>query len=150
MFGLNLFSAMDISASALTAERYRMDIAGENIANALTTRTAGGGPYRRKYVLVQERPMSTFSDFLHAEGTRLTAGGGVRVVATQEDTQTPFRVVYDPQHPDADENGYVSLPNVDMEREMVDFLSATRAYDASVTAISNYKAIANRALQIGR
>ncbi|MDR0381180.1 MAG: flagellar basal body rod protein FlgC [Oscillospiraceae bacterium] len=147
---MNLFRAMDISASALTAERYRMDIAGENIANALTTRTADGGTYRRKYVLVRERPMYEFSDLLRSAESRLAAGGGVRVVATREDTQTPFRVVYDPQHPDADENGYVSLPNVDMEREMVDFLSATRAYDASVTAISNYKAIANRALQIGR
>ena len=145
---MGFFKSMDISASALTANRYWMDIIGENIANVHNTRTQNGGPYRRKYVVMQERP---FAAALAESQNRLRAGagGGVRAVLTGEDAG-PFKLVHDPQHPDADADGYVSLPNVDMEREMVDMLAATRSYEAGITVINNFKAMANRALQIGR
>ncbi len=146
---MNIFRSMDISASALTASRYQMDVIGENIANANTTRTANGGPYRRKYVVFQQRQQPyLFSNFLQESQERM-GGGGVRVVATRED-QSPMKIVYDPQHPDADAEGYVRLPNVDMEREMVDMLVATRSYEANITVINNFKNMANRALQIGK
>ena len=148
---MGFFRSMDIRASALTANRYWMDIIGENIASANTTRTADGGTYRRKYVVMQERP---FAAALEASQNRLRAGGpdvggGVRLTAVREDT-SPLKVVYDPQHPDAGADGYVRLPNVDMEREMVDMLAASRSYEANITAVNNFKAMANRALQIGR
>ncbi len=149
---MNIFRSMDISASALTAQRYRTDIIAENIANATTTRTENGTPYRRKYVIFEERGQApVFSKFLTEASARYTgyAGAGVRVIETREDASA-FKLKYDPEHPDADENGYVSLPNVDIEREMVDFMSATRSYEANITAINNFKAMANRALQIGR
>lgn len=170
---MNIFRAMDISGSALTAQRYRMDIIGENIANADNTRTADGTPYKRKNVVFQERAMS-FTDHMqvavsnsgigayrthHYNNTRSFAldaiqnrgstGGGVRVVE-QVESQEPFKQVYDPEHPDADENGYVLYPNVDVEREYVDFMSATRSYEANITAINNFKNVAMKALEIGR
>ena len=139
---------MDISASALTANRYWMDIIGENIANANSTRDINGETYRRKYVIMQERP---FGVALNRASRRYahTIGGGVRVVATREEF-SPFKIVHDPEHPDADEEGYVRYPNVDMEREMVDMLVATRSYEANVTVISNFKVMANKAMQIGK
>jgi flagellar basal-body rod protein FlgC len=170
---------MEISGSALTAQRYRMDIIGENIANADNTRTADGSTYRRKNVIFQERPM-TFADRMgiavsnsavgvarthhyhenyrnyRSHGSTLAnrqlmthSGGGVRVVS-QVESQQPFKLIYDPQHPDANEEGYVQYPNVDIEREMVDFISATRSYEANITAINNFKNIAMKALEIGR
>ena len=174
---MNIFRAMDISGSALTAQRYRMDIIGENIANADSTRTADGTPYRRKNVIFQERPMA-FSDHMQVAvsnsgigsprvhhynnpgsfvrdaiqsrvNSRFSGTGGVRVVS-QVESEQPFKRVYDPEHPDADENGYVLYPNVDIEREFVDFMSATRSYEANVTAINNFKNIAMKALEIGR
>ena len=139
---------MDISASALTANRYWMDIIGENVANSNVTRTANGGPYRRKYVVMQERPFAAA-----LENSRLNlsggVGGGVRVTETGED-DAPFKLLYNPGHPDADAEGYVRMPNVDMEREMVDMLAATRSYEANITVINNFKSMANRALQIGK
>ncbi|MDR3207260.1 MAG: flagellar basal body rod protein FlgC [Oscillospiraceae bacterium] len=149
---MSIFRALDISASALTANRYRMDVIGENIANADTTRTATGGPYRRKYVIFQERSQPFSSLLQSARGalnTTNSAGGGVKVIDTRED-ESPFKLVYDPEHPDADADGYVSLPNVDMEREMVDMIAASRAYEANITVINNFKTTANQALQIGR
>ena len=143
---MGFFRSMDISASALTANRYWMDIIGENVANAQSTRTEGGGTYRRKTVVMGERP---FAAALNGAQSRSAIGGGVRVVETGEDN-SPFKIVYDPQHPDADAEGYVRLPNVDMEREMVDMLAATRSYEANITVINNFKAMANRALQIGK
>jgi len=139
---------MDISASALTANRYWMDVIGQNIANANVTRTAGGGSYRRRYVIMRERP---FAAMLDTSRRRLEGGvgGGVRVTATREDPG-PFKLAYNPEHPDADAEGYVRLPNVDMEREMVDMLVATRSYEANITVMNNFKAMANRAMQIGR
>ena len=172
---MNIFRAMDISGSALTAQRYRMDIIGENIANADSTRTADGATYRRKNVIFQERPMSfaghmqiavsntavsrarahhyddsrSYAPTLASRRLSATGGGGVRVIS-QVESEQPFKLVYDPVHPDADEEGYVQYPNVDIEREMVDFISATRSYEANITAINNFKNVAMKALEIGR
>jgi len=146
---MGIFSSMDISASGLTAQRLRMDVISNNIANVNTTRTEEGGPYRRQRVIFQERKRDvTFKDLL--EGSFLKQlGAGVRVVAIEED-QSPFKLVYDPSHPDADDNGYVRMPNVNIVTEMVDMISATRSYEANVTAINAAKSMINKALEIGR
>lgn len=147
---MNIFRSMDISASALSAERFRMDVIGENIANQSTTRTADGGPYRRRYTVFQEKNQPyLFKHFLQASTDR-AGGAGVRVISVGEDQITPFKIVHDPQHPDADADGYVRLPNVDVAREMVDMMAATRSYEANITVIDNFRNIAMRALDIGR
>ena len=158
---MRLFSAMDASASGLTAQRLRLDLIASNLANADTTRTERGEPYRRQVaVLAPREGPGLFSGFLGAaqsaavdgDGsgeTGAAAAGGVRVVAVVED-QSPFKVKYDPSHPDADKDGYVRLPNVNVVTEMVDMMEATRAYEANVTAINAAKTMALRALDIGR
>lgn len=135
-----------ISASGMTAERLRMDMIANNLANANTTRTAEGGPYRRQVPVFAPREMSR--SLARRSGVAFT-GMGVRVVGIYEDDAPP-RLVYDPQHPDADENGYVQMPNVDVVREMVDLISASRAYEANITAFNTAKSMAMRALDIGR
>lgn len=143
-------SSMDISSSALTAQRMRMDVIAENLANITTTRDADGNPYRRRYVTMGAR--ESFSDTLSAAmdtGYTKAVGGGVRVTSIQED-ESPFKMNYDPTHPDADENGYVLMPNVDLAHEMVDMLSATRSYEANITAVNAIKNMAMQALQIGK
>ncbi|HYG57225.1 MAG TPA: flagellar basal body rod protein FlgC [Symbiobacteriaceae bacterium] len=149
------FSALETSASALTAERLRMDVIANNIANANTTRTAEGGPYRRQMVVLGSRP-SFASALQEASGQTAPEGDGfdqvgrgVRVVQIVQD-QRPFKLKYDPTHPDADANGYVQLPNVETVTEMVDLISASRAYEANVTALNAFKAMVSTALQIGR
>lgn len=144
---MGFFSALGTSASALTAQRLRMDTISENIANANTTRTEEGTPYRRKTVLFEEQNGNTFSSLLSDASEK--ASGGVRVTAIVED-QTPFKSVYDPGHPDADENGIVQMPNVEVVTEMVNMISATRAYEANVTAINTTKSMASKALEIGK
>jgi flagellar basal-body rod protein FlgC len=140
---------MEISSSAITAQRYRMDVIGENVANATTTRTAEGTPYRRKYVVFQEKNQPyLFSDWLKISQERV-GGGGVRAIDMGED-QSPMKLVYDPEHPDANADGYVEYPNVDIEREMVDMISATRSIEANITVMNNFKNIAMKALEIGR
>ena len=138
----------DISASALTAQRLRMDVIASNIANAETTRaTFENGkfvPYRRK-MTVMEPIRADFRDVLNGK----LATQGVRVTEIKEDP-TPFRQVYNPGHPDADENGMVNMPNVDLLREMVDLVSATRSYEANVTALNASKAMFMKSLEIGR
>lgn len=147
---MGYFSAFNISSSALTAERLRMDTISQNIANANTTRTEDGTPYRRKTVVFQEREDTSFSQYLSdASKQKFNVGGGVRVTAIVED-QSPFKEVYDPGHPDADENGIVRMPNVDIITEMVNMISATRAYEANVTALNASKSMASKALEIGR
>ena len=136
-------SSLDISASALTAQRMRMDVISENIANADTTRTANGEPYRRRVSVLTEQPL-TFSSVL-----RKATGGGVEVTQIVED-MSDFNYVYDPDHPDADANGYVAKPNVDTTEEIIDMMSATRSYEANVTALNATKSIAMKALEIGR
>ncbi len=146
---MNIFRSMEISASALTAQRYRMDVIGENIANATTTRTEDGTPYRRKVVVFEEKNQPyMFSDWLKVSQDRV-GGAGVRAVDMGED-QSPLKLVYDPEHPDANDEGYVEYPNVDAEKEMVDMISASRSYEANITVLNNFKNIAMKALEIGR
>jgi len=142
---------MDISGSALTAQRLRMDIIAENIANVETTRTEDGGPYRRKRVIMEPRNPD-FAETLQQRisgDPKASVTGGVRVTGIVED-QSDFKLKYDPTHPDADENGYVQMPNVDLTLEMVDMNSAYRSYQANVTAFNAYKDMAVRALEIGK
>ena len=136
---LNEFLTMTVSATGMTAQRLRLDVIASNIANSDTTRTPEGTPYRRR--------ISVFSEYLLKSGE--TRSSGVKVSRIAEDT-SPFRVVYDPSHPDADENGYVQLPNVNVLREMIDLINAQRSYDANVSAFNTVKAMINSALQIGR
>jgi flagellar basal-body rod protein FlgC len=146
---MNIFRSMEISASALTAQRYRMDVITENVAQATTTRTEDGTPYRRKFTVFEEkRQPYRFSEWLKVSQERI-GGAGVRVVDMGED-QSPFKLVYEPEHPDANEDGYVEYPNVDIEKEMVDFISATRSYEANITVLNNFKSMAMKAMEIGR
>lgn len=146
---MRMFKAMEASASALTAERLRMDLIANNLANINTTRTAEGGPYRRRYAVVEER-RDSFADMLAQQAGRPAEPGvGVRVAQIAED-QAPFKEVYDPTHPDADANGIVRLPNVDMLQEITDMMMASRIYEANLTAFNAAKSMALRALEIGR
>ena len=147
---MGYFGALDIGASALTAQRLRMDTISQNIANANTTRTEDGTPYRRRLVVFQERSQGIpFSEYLSASSKERYVGKGVKVAAVVEDGSN-FKRVYDPGHPDADEEGYVSMPNIDIITEMVNMISATRAYEANVTSINTTKSMAMKALEIGK
>ena len=142
-------NSINISASGLTAEKLRMDVISRNIANLNTTRTANGTPYRRQVVVFQEGDKQMpFSEYL-SDASRNLIGAGVKVSGITED-KTPFKSVYDPGHPDADEKGYVKMPNIDVMTEMVNMISASRAYEANVTAINSAKSMALKALEIGR
>lgn len=145
---MSFLNSMNISGSALTAQRLRMDVIAENLANAETTRTANGEPYRRKITVMGERQETTFSKYLSQSTARFT-GNGVRVTEIAED-ESDFKMVYDTSHPDADENGYVRMPNVDTVKEMIDMMTATRSYEANITAINTFKSIASKGLEIGR
>ncbi|NLL41963.1 MAG: flagellar basal body rod protein FlgC [Firmicutes bacterium] len=145
---MSIFKALQISASGLTAERLRMDTIANNLANANTTRSAEGGPYRRQvpvFAPILDQTMHGGLSPMHSSGQ----GQGVRVVGVVSDP-TPPRLVYDPQHPDANADGYVEMPNVHVVREMVDLITATRAYEANIAALNSAKAMAQRALEIGR
>ena len=147
---MGLIQSLRSSASALMAQRLRMDVVANNVANMNTSRTAAGGPYRRQQVVFTEQGREIpFRDFLgHATGEG-RSGGGVTVSAIVEDT-TPPRRVHDPTHPDADDDGFVLLPNIDLVTEMTDLISASRAYEASVTVLNATKSLALSALRIGR
>jgi flagellar basal-body rod protein FlgC len=144
-----MFQPLNISSSALTAGRMKMDIISSNIANATTTRgkLVDGEwiPYRRKMVEVEPNGAVPFSQFLKNE----VGANGVKVTRIAED-QSPFQPVYDPAHPDANKDGYVMMPNVDITKEMVDLMSASRAYEANVTAFNVGKTMSLKALDIGR
>lgn len=147
---MGFFNSIDISASGLTAQRLRMDTISQNIANAETTKTENGTPYRRKVVMMQERGGKPFSDFLkNASSTDGGTGSGVRVTKIAEDN-SPLKKVYDPSNPDADKEGYVSMPNVDIVTEMVNMISASRSYEANITALNTTKSMALKALEIGK
>jgi flagellar basal-body rod protein FlgC len=149
---MGMFDALDISGSGLSAERMRMDVSAENLANANTTRTAAGGPYRRKVVeLQQQTPQTSFQTALSSKmgSGNSQAGTGVQVEGIAEDT-TPNRRVYDPGNPDAGKDGYVSMPNVDSVTEMVDLISASRAYEANVTAMQSAKTMFTKTLDLLR
>ncbi len=145
---MSFLSAFNICASGLTAQRKRLDVASENIANIETTRTESGNPYRRKMVVLEEiGDNTTFRSHL-ARASRLqrTNQGGVRVAEIVED----LIPVYNPEHPDADEDGYVQMPNVDWVKETIDGMSATRSYEANITAFNAIKLMAQKALEIGK
>ena len=147
--------SLDITGSALTAERYRTDIILQNIANARTTRTAAGGPYRRKQVVFEERPLPlSFQEYYrHAckiGGSRRQTGSGGVKVQQMVDSINEFKPVYDPHHPDADADGYVWYPNVDTTEEMTDLMAATNAYEANLTALGVVKAMISKSLDIAK
>lgn len=144
---MGIFNAIDAAASGLTAERLRLDVISNNIANANTTRTAAGGAYRRQMVIFQ--PRTGQQSFLQILNNQIVVGEGVRVVGIKED-DSPLRKVYDPQHPDANREGYVEMPNIHIVSEMVDMITATRAYEANVAAVNAAKGMAMKALEIGR
>jgi len=139
---------MDIAASGLTAERLRMDIIANNIANAASTRTEDGGPYRRQMPVFAPREAESFSSVFNRTQSQMDSEG-VRVVGITKDA-APFKKVYNPHHPDADKDGYVNMPNVDTVTEMVDMISASRSYEANVTVINAAKSMALKALEIGK
>lgn len=146
---MGFLNSISISASGLTAEKLRMDVISKNIANANTTRTANGTPYRRQVVVFEGADRNVpFSQYLN-DASKGMIGGGVKVRSITED-QSPFKLVYEPGHPDADEKGYVKMPNVDVMTEMVNMITASRAYEANVTALNTTKSIAMKALEIGR
>lgn len=148
MNAVAFLNSIDISGSALTAQRLRMDVISQNIANASTTRTATGEPYRRRVAVFAERGGTSFQSYLDG-ATGASAGGGVVVSAIATD-MSDFKSEYDPDHPDADADGYVQYPNVDEVTELVDMMAATRAYEANVTALNATKNMALKALEIGR
>ncbi|MFD2443517.1 flagellar basal body rod protein FlgC [Bacillus sp. CGMCC 1.16607] len=150
---MSMFTSMNTTSSALTAQRLRMDVISSNMANVDSTRgkyiNGEWVPYRRKSVVLEPKGGS-FHSFLNMAMNHTTAENGVRVSKVVEDTNTPFKMVYDPEHPDANEEGYVQLPNVDPLREMVDLISATRSYEANVTVFNASKGMMMKALEIGK
>lgn len=145
---MGFFKSMDISSSALAAQRVRMNILSSNLANANTTRTPEGGPYRRQDVVFSAKPVGNeFESFLDQDyGTQLQE---VKVVDIHKDTNAPRRV-FDPSHPDAGKDGYVELPNIQVMTEMVNMITATRSFEANTTAMNTAKQMAMNALEIGR
>ncbi|NLM03862.1 MAG: flagellar basal body rod protein FlgC [Clostridiales bacterium] len=148
---MSIFNAMNVSASGLTAERLRMDVISKNIANANTTRTANGGPYRRQVVVFKTNDNAkSFSDYLQsARKSQNNNMNGVEVVGIRSD-KSLFKKVYDPGHPDANEEGYVLMPNVEIVTEMANMISASRGYEANITALNTTKNMALKALEIGK
>ena len=145
---MSIFNSINVSASALTAEKTRIDIIAKNMANANSTRATGGMPYRRQMAIFEENKGKPFSEHL-SKYTNQNNGQGVKISKIVED-DTPFKLKYEPGHPDADENGYVKMPNVDTIKEMVDLISAQRSYDANITALNSSKSMLMKALDIGR
>ena len=144
---MSVFGAMDISATGMTAQQTRMDIIAENIANVNTTRDGSGNVYRRKTVVFEEKSYPTFSESLSLANGHI--GKGVKISQITEDP-SEGNLVYDPSHPDADEDGYVMYPNVNTVTEMTNMIDATRAYEANVTVLNSTKGMAMRALNIGQ
>lgn len=143
---MNLLNSLKVSSSALASHRTKMNVISENLANTETTRTADGGPYRRKMVVFEEKDMS-FEETLRDHNEKITGVEVSEIVKSQED----FRLVYNPSHPDADpKTGYVKMPNVNPLTEVADMMVARRSFDASVTAISNTKSMIMKALEIGK
>lgn len=147
---MGMFTAFDINASGMTAERFRMDIISQNMANTNTTRTEDGTPYRRKVVVFEEKNSQTPFHQVLNRATDRYSGTGVKVSGVYEDTWTEGNMVYDPSHPDADENGYVSYPNVNIITEMTNMIDASRSYEANLTAFETSKAIALKGLELGK
>ncbi|TYR82716.1 flagellar basal body rod protein FlgC [Priestia megaterium] len=149
---MSVFQNMNITASALTANRLRMDVISSNMANVETTRgTYVDGqwqPYRRKMVVMQSASGPSFSSVLNSEMQKSNQSG-VKIKKIIED-QSPFKLAYNPSHPDANDQGYVQLPNVDPLKEMADLISTTRSYEANVTVLNANKSLLTKALEIGK
>ena len=140
---MNFLQSLEISASGLYAQRRRMDVIAGNLANIETTHTKKGGPYRRKMVVMSPKPVEDFDKALTLQAE------GVKIDDIVED-KTPFRKAYNPSHPDADKNGYVLKPNIDLVVEITNMLMARRAFEANISAIKSTKQMALKALEIGR
>lgn len=145
---MSVFGTMDISATGMTAQQTRVDTISQNIANVNSTRDAHGNIYKRKTVVFQEKDFTAFSDVLG--GAMINIGKGVKVAKIINDNDTPVRKVYDPSHPDADEEGYVIYPNVNTVTEMTNLIDATRSYEANVTAFNASKSMIQKALELGK
>ena len=151
---MGLFSTLNVSGSGLTAQRLRLDVIANNIANATTTRTTEGGPFQRSRVIL--RPIDdnlTFKSHLLPDALRKQVGKGVKVLKIEKDEKPP-RMVYDPTHPDAIKSGkwqgYVMMPNVNVVEEMVDMISANRSYEANISVVQSARQMFEKALSIGR
>ena len=145
---MNFLDALSTSGSGLSAQRLRMNLISNNLANINTTKTASGGPYQRKDAVFEAVPKD--GDFGSLLESRLSSGSTeVQVSEIRTDHREPI-TKYDPQHPDADESGYVKMPNINVVEEMVNMISASRSYEANVTAIGSVKEMINNALEIGR
>ncbi len=144
---MSFISALNISGSGMTAQRFRLDIVSENIANMGTTRTESGEPYRRKTVVFESTGNSFYNVF--NEVARSGETPGVKVTEIVED-DSQLQAVFDPTHPDADEEGYIYLPNIDSVKEVADAMAATNAYSANVTAFNALKLMMQKALEVGK
>jgi|SRR5690606_12785001 len=165
---IDMFSGLSISASGLRAQRVRQNVVASNLANAETTRTKDGGPYKRQFVVLRENPADPEKRFVfgpekmqgfttHENHIAIPppglptgkdhVGSGVEVAAIEQD-KGPDRLIYDPDHPDANEQGYVAMPNINVVQEMTDMITATRSYEANVTAMNSTKAMLMKALEI--
>lgn len=145
---MNIFTTFDIAASGLKAQTTRLNTVSANLANAETTSTPEGGPYKKKSVVFQTEKLP-FREHLDSSVQNREHAQGVKVAKIIEDTSPPQRI-FDPSHPDAKEDGYVELPNISVFKEMVDMMSATRSYEANTTTIKSAKRMAMKALEIGR
>jgi flagellar basal-body rod protein FlgC len=137
---VGLYSSIEVSATGLSAERLAMDVIANNIANVNTTRTAEGGPFKRQLVVFAQK-----NEPVEGANDPAASRAGVDVVGIVND-QSPDKLIYDPAHPDADANGYVHMPNIEVVKEMVDMMAASRAYEANVTAIQEARAMGNSTL----
>lgn len=146
---MSVFSSLNISATGMTAQRLRTDIIAQNIANVNTTRTSDGSAYVRKTVVFGEKSSNGFQTALNSAMNGSVAGAGVKVTAIVADTETAMKRVYEPSNPDADEEGYVTYPNVDTVTEMTNMIDASRAYEANVTAFNATKSMALKGLEVG-
>ena len=152
---MSLMSSLNISASGMSAQRTRMDIISQNVANVSTTRDENGDVYHRQTVVFAEKRDTTFDDVLRSMQTGIgrstkKAGSGVKITSIVEDHVSSMRTVYDPSHPDADEDGYVTYPNVNTVTEMTNLIDATRSYEANVTAFNATKNMALKGLELGK
>lgn len=146
---MSIFNSFNISASGMTAQRYRTDVIAQNIANVNTTRTEDGTPYVRKLVTFAEKSGGTFSSAL-ARASSAYSGSGVKVTSVIDDTETEMIRTYEPSHPDADEDGYVMYPNINVVTEMTNLIDASRSYEANVTAFNASKALALKGLEMSK
>lgn len=146
---MSVINGMNISASGMSAQRLRMDIISSNIANVNTTRDENGNVFRRKTLVFSEKNSDSFDSVLRSK-TDTSGVGGVKVTSIIEDTETPLNLVYDPSHPDANEEGYVAYPNINTVTEMTNLISASRSYEANVTAFNATKNMALKGLEVGK